>query len=113
LTLSVALLTLVLGAAACGDDSTPSSTTADRGSSKQDGGGSATTDNYQACKDWLATVKCGSYDPSTAVPCDGYKQITTCSIASYFQCLTDNFKCTGGVPDASGWVQCQSKATCK
>jgi len=107
----VGLLGLMLAASACGDDDNKSPAT----TTKADGGaaGPSSFDNYQACKNWVASLKCGSFDASITVPCESYKQVTTCDVSSYFDCLTANFKCTSGMPDPSGWSQCASKATCK
>jgi hypothetical protein len=99
---------------ACGgDDGNPS------GPSGQEaiGGGAESIDNVAACNAWLDSLEgCGDFDASTVIDCSTYDTLTACDITPYFDCLTQNFKCSdvGGtqVPDTSGWQQCLDKANC-
>src|SRR5262249_31290030 len=70
-------------------------------------------DNVTACQNWVSATKCGMTDISMLVKCDTYKNVTTCDISGYFDCLTMNTKCNNGVLDASGWASCAQKAQCQ
>jgi len=69
------------------------------------------TDNVKLCQDFEAQIKCGDYDVSTQIDCSIWKS-TSCDIGPYWDCLTNNFKCTDNVPDKSGWATCQSLENC-
>jgi hypothetical protein len=70
-------------------------------------------DNVGACEDWVASMSCGDNDFGSLVDCSLYEE-TTCDIASYFDCLTENTTCDEktGVIDTTGWAGCMDKATC-
>ena len=79
-----------------------------------DDGGSTSHDNVKACNDWLASMSCGSFDFSTGTDCNIYKDATTCDLSPYFKCLTNNTTCdeVNGIPDITGWTNCQDQNTC-
>ena len=77
-----------------------------------DGDEGGSVDNQAACESLLDALECGELDLSSMVPCDQYGALT-CDIADYFTCLEDNFACTDGVFDASGWTECLDLATCE
>jgi|GEM_PF-2454377 len=68
-------------------------------------------DNVAACEDLIAELDCGGQDLGQYVDCSAYASLT-CDLADYLQCLQDEFTCTDGVFDASGWAGCVSLATC-
>ena len=79
--------------------------------------GCAAPDNVATCEDWVTTVSCGdSFDVGTMVDCDVYAN-TTCDIADYFTCLSDNFACDETTDpwtaDTSAWADCAPQATCE
>jgi hypothetical protein len=78
--------------------------------SPADDGGSS-TDNVGACETWIDAAECGDYDWSQSVDCSLYADLQ-CDIADYFDCLTDNTACSGGIPDTSGWAACVELAAC-
>jgi hypothetical protein len=106
-------LGLLLGGIGCGDgddDGTKSPTPSSGNVGGNNSGNSY--DNVAACKAWVSSITCGSFDPSTVVQCDSYANLT-CDISGYFDCLTQNFKCTNDIPDPSGLAACIDKAKCQ
>lgn len=71
-------------------------------------------DNAAACQDYIDkvnTLECYKGAAFT-FDCSIYDS-TSCDIADYFDCLTENTKCNAmGQPDQSGTPSCASKATC-
>lgn len=70
-------------------------------------------DNVAACEDWIDSTSCGSTDVSTLIDCNIYEE-TSCDIADYFDCLTDNTSCdeATSMVDTTGWTSCLSLAQC-
>jgi hypothetical protein len=72
-------------------------------------------DNVGACKAFLTSVKCGTFDISNQYNCDAYAN-TSCDIAPYFDCLSEHYVCTNGQYDTtklSTAGECANKATCQ
>ena len=71
-------------------------------------------DNVSACENWVEALSCGDYDFGSSVSCESYRNVTTCDISDYFDCLTDNTSCdtNTGIPDFSNWQSCTPLATC-
>lgn len=79
-------------------------------SSDDDEGGDV--DNVGACNDLLDELDCGGMDLGQFVDCSAYASLS-CDLSDYLQCLEDEFVCTDGVFDASGWAGCVSLASCE
>lgn len=75
--------------------------------------GGCGADNVVACEDWIDEMSCGSTDFSALVDCNIYEE-TSCDIADYFGCLSDNTTCdeATGMTDTMGWASCASLALC-
>ena len=127
----ILLFAFALGLACSDDDSTSSDEGAstpnpddsgadesgEEGNGEEEGGeegngeeGGA-VDNVAACEDLLDALECGEVDLTQTVSCDMYAN-TTCDLVDYFTCLEDNFTCTDGVFDPTGWTMCAELATC-
>jgi hypothetical protein len=79
------------------------------------GGGGSTVDNVDACKKFVAKVKCGTVDISSQVNCDAYAN-TSCDISAYFDCLSGAYVCVNGSYDTTKLAtasDCASKAVCQ
>lgn len=67
--------------------------------------------NVQACNQWKQTMSskvCGSElatDYTKNINCNQYSSYN-CSLAAYWQCLTDQWICNGSQVDVTGWPQC-------
>ena len=115
--LAVAASFLVISLAACGGDDDGKKAAGTSTTGKTPPQGTKSIDNQAACERWASSISCGQFDPQQTIPCSGYAQQTGCDLSGYFDCLTENFKCSdfGGMktPDASGWTKCTSLATCQ
>jgi len=79
------------------------------GTNDGDGGD---VDNVAACEDLVGSLECGGMDLGMYVDCSSYASLS-CDLADYLMCLEDEFVCTDGVFDASGWAGCASLASCE
>jgi hypothetical protein len=80
------------------------------------GVGSAGSNNVSACKNFLASAKCGTYDVSAAFNCDAYAN-SACDVSAYFDCAATHYVCSNGMYDQtkldSFSADCAAKAVCK
>ena len=73
------------------------------------GGGNSVEANMQACKDHVAhwnTMDCLKSVPRDDSFCDGFNNAYV-DYRPYFQCLTENTKCNGAIPDLGGASSCK------
>lgn len=70
-------------------------------------------DNGTACRKFVDSVQCGTYDASSSIRCGEY-ETAECALADYFDCLSQNWSCdpASGKVDTSDWSRCASLATC-
>jgi hypothetical protein len=81
------------------------------GEDGDDGDDGGTVDNVAACDELIESLECGGADFGQYVSCSSYASLS-CSLVDYFECLSDNFACSDGVFDPSGWTSCASLAMC-